>query len=564
MYSPLEMSLLGFIMISVLQTDGSRSDVKWPEGKYGLPMASSGCPKAKGFSWQTGFIYQDLEDNNSRTTTSLSFHLRAAIVNSNDVLRGFCIKTTQSSAVDLGRPSWPYGNYCIYKKGSTCPSGLQPGWVLWDDENGKNGLNLNFRNGSIPNGIYKQDTKISFCCQDVGSVDDPIELPIDEPFYLIAFNSKRCQEVLKAIHTAEFIRYDTENDNNHDSWGYTHPYGVGSNFLEIYYCYYKACRWNLSSLNGTFWSPNYPNDYKNKVWCEWNINAPSGYIISLTFEDFRLENVDFCHSTSCECDYVDIRETFANGTSILIGKYCMGVAFPHGEIKSRGNNMTVIFRSDNWIVEPGFKARYQVIPVTVSTSAPDQQTTEITGFTQANSSTKQTPEILPTSSATKEDGKHQISNDENAENGNVRLIIAVITSSIVAAGVVAVPLVCFFRRRRLKGSLQERNGLTVTFTARKNTYEDSSVIPFTRDDDGKSDEGRSYVTNVFNAVCENRASFSDSIDKFEADDEMKESDNPLYSSSVENEQDNNNIIYESMDDITTEAESSNPVYEGMV
>ena len=85
---------------------------------------------------------------------------------------------------------------------------------------------------------------------------------------------------------------------------------------------------------------------------------------------------------------------------------------------------------------------------TVSTSAPDQQTTEITGFTQANSSaTEQTPEIFPTSSATKEDGKHQTSNDENAENGNVRLIIAVITSSIVAAGVVAVPLVCFFRRR---------------------------------------------------------------------------------------------------------------------
>ena len=74
--------------------------------------------------------------------------------------------------------------------------------------------------------------------------------------------------------------------------------------------------------------------------------------------------MDFCLSASCDCDYVEVRETFANGTSILIGKYCMGVAFPHGEIKSRGNNMTVIFRSDYWVVEPGFKARYQVIPVT--------------------------------------------------------------------------------------------------------------------------------------------------------------------------------------------------------
>lgn len=39
----------------------------------------------------------------------------------------------------------------------------------------------------------------------------------------------------------------------------------------------------------------------------------------------------------------------------------MGEAYPWGEIKSRGNNMTVIFRSDYWKREPGFKARYRAI-----------------------------------------------------------------------------------------------------------------------------------------------------------------------------------------------------------
>lgn len=203
-------------------------------------MASSGCPTAKGFSWETGFIYQDLENNSSRTSTSSSFHLRAAVVNSNDIIRGFCMKTTKSSAVDLGRPTWPYGNYCIYKKSINCPTGLTPGWVLWDDENGQNGINLNIKNGSVPKGVYNRDTRVSFCCQTVGSIDDPIELPIDEPFYLIAYRSNRCQEVLKTIHTAEFIRYDTEHDKNHDNWGLTHPFGVDSRPLEIHYCYYKG------------------------------------------------------------------------------------------------------------------------------------------------------------------------------------------------------------------------------------------------------------------------------------------------------------------------------------
>lgn len=71
-----------------------------------------------------------------------------------------------------------------------------------------------------------------------------------------------------------------------------------------------------------------------------------------------------CVTESCECDYVEVRETLPNGTSALIGKYCMGVAYPYDDIKSRGNNMTVIFRSDNTVGAPGFMARYQAIQVT--------------------------------------------------------------------------------------------------------------------------------------------------------------------------------------------------------
>lgn len=70
-----------------------------------------------------------------------------------------------------------------------------------------------------------------------------------------------------------------------------------------------------------------------------------------------------CVTASCECDYVEVRETLPNGTSALIGKYCMGISYPHGNIKSQGNNMTVIFRSDNTVGAPGFKAKYQAVKV---------------------------------------------------------------------------------------------------------------------------------------------------------------------------------------------------------
>ena len=198
-------------------------------------MASSGCPKGDGFSWDTGIIHQDLEVN---TTTSSSFHLQAVIMSSGDVRQEFCMKTNKSS--DIERPYWPQGNYCIYKKGAKCPWGLSEGWVLWDNDNGKAGVNLNFHSGSIPNGKYDQDTKIFFCCQTWGSIDHPIELPIDTPFYLIAYKKKLCQEVSKTVHTTEFIRYDTEDDNNHDSQASPYPYGANFHQPYIYYCYYKG------------------------------------------------------------------------------------------------------------------------------------------------------------------------------------------------------------------------------------------------------------------------------------------------------------------------------------
>lgn len=71
-----------------------------------------------------------------------------------------------------------------------------------------------------------------------------------------------------------------------------------------------------------------------------------------------------CVTANCDCDYVEVQENFSNDTSAIVGKYCMGVAYPHGVIKTRSNNVTVRFRSDSTIGSAGFKARYDAIQVT--------------------------------------------------------------------------------------------------------------------------------------------------------------------------------------------------------
>lgn len=87
---------------------------------------------------------------------------------------------------------WPDGKYCIYKKGSGCPTGLDEGFVIWDDENKDN---KNSKDGELPEGLFNEDTKIFFCCSTSGSASKEIILPNIAPFLLFAYDSIRCQKV---------------------------------------------------------------------------------------------------------------------------------------------------------------------------------------------------------------------------------------------------------------------------------------------------------------------------------------------------------------------------------
>lgn len=225
----------------------------WPSGTYGLPMPLTGCPKAFNFSWQTGFYRQDTEDVKNENNRTIDSHLLGN-VNNRYIEQSYCIKSTFTKSNSF----WPDGKYCIYKKGE-CPPNMLSGEIFWDDEDSNN---TNKVEGVLPDGMFKADTKINFCCMITGDPTHPIVLPRDKPFFLFPFGSAACQSVVGTSVHLEHIQYDLENDygnvGGQVAFKNFHPFAKISeakSHLILYYCYYNpipSCGAPLSSGHAEF------------------------------------------------------------------------------------------------------------------------------------------------------------------------------------------------------------------------------------------------------------------------------------------------------------------------
>lgn len=91
---------------------------KWPKGSYALPRPKSGCPVSSGHTWKFAYRLYD-----TKFTTSYKNHLR------NTVSRLFFVEEfcSRSLSIERSEVNFPPGQYCVYKTGSSCPVGLQPG-----------------------------------------------------------------------------------------------------------------------------------------------------------------------------------------------------------------------------------------------------------------------------------------------------------------------------------------------------------------------------------------------------------------------------------------------------
>jgi len=193
-----------------------------------------------GFRWLTGWRlqrgpYQDKgsESNNSR---SLEFHIDGK-VDKIAVNRSFCMKEVTRNDLNYKRPTWPQGKYCIYKGSDRfCPKGLTFGWVFWSDN-----YNNDDYDGYVPDGTRSQltFTQINFCCRTDGDKDEPILLPTQSPFFLLAYESAKCQMVKWAVASLEWIYYSTSGLKDDQRNG-SYPYNGGTMHPTIYYCYYQG------------------------------------------------------------------------------------------------------------------------------------------------------------------------------------------------------------------------------------------------------------------------------------------------------------------------------------
>lgn len=112
--------------------------------------------------------------------------------------------------------------------------------------------------------------------------------------------------------------------------------------------YAVGCGGTLTGT-GQIRSPFHPNAYPHNKECEWVINQPEGYVVTLNFLSFDVEG------NSCLYDYVEVRDG-SMSSSPLLGKYC-GVAIPP-MLQSTQSSMYIRFKTDASVNNFGFEAAY--------------------------------------------------------------------------------------------------------------------------------------------------------------------------------------------------------------
>ncbi|XP_069787318.1 cubilin [Narcine bancroftii] len=114
-----------------------------------------------------------------------------------------------------------------------------------------------------------------------------------------------------------------------------------------------GCGGTITTVTGSFTSPNYPMPYSNNAECSWLIQASAGSVIELQFEQFSLDS-----STGCIADYLTIYNGIEVNSNIL-ATLC-GNHIPASILSSK-NNMYIKLRTDNSRTAGGFFAKYRQI-----------------------------------------------------------------------------------------------------------------------------------------------------------------------------------------------------------
>ncbi|XP_071062991.1 LOW QUALITY PROTEIN: cubilin [Pseudochaenichthys georgianus] len=112
--------------------------------------------------------------------------------------------------------------------------------------------------------------------------------------------------------------------------------------------YTVACGGTLSGT-GQLRSPYHPNPYPHNKVCEWVINQPEGYVVTLNFLSFDIEE------GPCRFDFVEVRDG-SSSSSPLLGTFC-GIEIPP-MLQSTQKSLYIRFKTDSSVTNYGFEAAY--------------------------------------------------------------------------------------------------------------------------------------------------------------------------------------------------------------
>lgn len=126
---------------------------------------------------------------------------------------------------------------------------------------------------------------------------------------------------------------------------------MAANIIYLHTCV-DGCNRKYTAVTGVVESKNYPSNYDNSLDCNITIQLPTNYKISMTWEDFAVED-DY----NCGYDNLIIYDVVGNTNQKKIGKYCERTPPPH-HLSSSENSLLLQFHSDESETRKGFRAKY--------------------------------------------------------------------------------------------------------------------------------------------------------------------------------------------------------------
>ncbi|XP_077443937.1 adhesion G-protein coupled receptor G6 isoform X5 [Stigmatopora argus] len=121
--------------------------------------------------------------------------------------------------------------------------------------------------------------------------------------------------------------------------------------LHVLGCERSECGGDRTEAEGALTSPCYPQNYGSSANCRWNLRAPPGFAVQISFRDFELEEAPGC-----------IYDRLVVGTGSGEVKFC-GLTAAGLVLNSSGDAMELRFTSDFSVQKRGFKISFRHVAV---------------------------------------------------------------------------------------------------------------------------------------------------------------------------------------------------------